>query len=461
MLVLVFMGIFGLMMSTVVSYVLTQAKVGRAKSAQEQAFHIAEAGLEYYRWFLEHNPGDLTNGTGESGPFEYDVEDPEGGTLGTALLSIEGNNACGVLQSIDITSEGTSDADSRFSRTLSARYARPSVAEYAFIINSNVWAGSDRVISGPYHSNGGIRMDGTSNSTVTSSVEDWLCTSSFGCDPSETQPGVFGAGEDPLLWEYPVSQINFAGIAVDLENIKELAQTQGLYFEGVSGQSDRRGYHMIFNTDGTLNAYQVTNTSLAWSIHIDDTSQWNQDYHTIESENFLGTYVIPADCPVVFVEDKVWIEGEVSGKITFASADLLGGSFDTDVIINGNISYVGGAGEDGLTVVAENSVLIPPEVPDDLSIRGIFIAQSGYFGRNLYPCWYSPYDQRNSLTTNGTIVSNERLVTKWNYSGAGCGTTWSGFDTRVNSYDRLLATDPPPFTPIAESDYEFVVWREE
>lgn len=67
MLVLVFMGVFGLGVATLASYIFTQANVSRAKLAREQAFSISEAGLEYYRWFLAHNPNNLTNGTGQAG----------------------------------------------------------------------------------------------------------------------------------------------------------------------------------------------------------------------------------------------------------------------------------------------------------------------------------------------------------------------------------------------------------
>jgi len=462
MLVLVFMGVFVLITGAVTSYVFVQAKAGRAQLAREQSFQIAETGLEYYRWFLAHNPDDLTNGTGLPGPYPHEVSDPEGGELGAASISINGNSACGVVQSVDITSEGTSNADVRFKRTLAARYARPSVAEFAFIINSNVWAGADRVISGPYHSNGGIRMDGTSNSTVTSSVENWLCTSSFGCSPSETKAGIFGSGIDSTLWSFPVPQIDFAGIAVDLAEIKTIAEERGLYFQGVSGRSERHGYHMIFLGDGTIDVYRVLNTVYAWGIHIDDIEAgWQRDYHTINNESYLGNYVIPPDCGLIFVEDMLWLEGEVSGKVTIASADLLGGNFDTDIILNGNITYSGNEGEDGLTAIAERSVLVPLQVPDDMSLRGIYVAQNGYFGRNLYACWYAPHDKRNSLSMQGTIVSNERVGTKWGYSVSGCGTNWSGFDTRTNSYDRILATDPPPFTPNSSDNSKFILWRED
>jgi hypothetical protein len=160
-------------------------------------------------------------------------------------------------------------------------------------------------------------------------------------------------------------------------------------------------------------------------------------------------------------EDKAWIEGVVKGKVTLAAADLLGGSHDPDLILNGSITYANTNGTDGLTAVAEGSVRYPLVIPTNMTVNGIYIAQKGYYGRNLYTCSYSPYHQRNSLTVSGTVVSNKRVGTKWTYSQSGCGSNaWSGFNTRSDSYDRALATDPPPFTPYASSDNTFTTWRE-
>src|SRR3989338_7130088 len=87
MLVLAFIGIFGLVLGTISSYGLTQSKYGRGLYAREQALHIAEAGLEYYRWFLSHNPSILVSGAGLVSPYNYSVTDPEGGTLGSASVT--------------------------------------------------------------------------------------------------------------------------------------------------------------------------------------------------------------------------------------------------------------------------------------------------------------------------------------------------------------------------------------
>jgi len=460
--VLVFASVFVTIMIGLSGFIFVQSKASISKENREKALQIAEAGLDYYKWFLAHNPGDLEDGTGAPGPYVHSYFDPEGGAIGEFSLEVDGNLNCGSVTSIDITSTGTSESDSLISRKVFGKYSRPSVAEYAYIINTNVWAGGDRTISGRYHSNGGIRMDGANESLVTSAVEDWLCTYSFGCSPDSTEDGIFGGSPNSHLWEFPAEQVDFVGIVQDFVNMKTQAQDSGLYFGSVGGESNQRGYHVILQSDGTADVYTVTRTQYHWGLRIDDMGAgWQRDYHTIDRESFLGNYAIPSDCSLLFFEDKVWLEGQVSGKVTVAAADVSQPNYDPDVIINDNIIYTTSDGTDGLTVLAENSILVPLYAPNDLEIRGALIAQKGYFGRNLYGCWYAPYDKRNSLTMNGTIVSNERVGTKWGYtSWPSCINQWSGFNTRVNSYDRKLATDPPPLTPFVDDEYSFIEWRE-
>jgi len=460
--VLVFSSIFLVLIFSLVGFVFTQTKVHIAKENKDKAIQIAEAGLDYYRWFLAHYPDDLQDGTGVAGPYEHEYSDPEGGAIGKFSLEVNGNQKCNTLTSVDINSTGWTYAKPEYTKEVYGKYSRPSVASYAYIINSNVWAGADRDINGRYHSNGGVRMDGVNQSLVTSSVQDWQCTSSFGCNPTETKDGVFGAGSGSALWKFPAESVDFVGLTTDFTNMKTQAQSDGVYLGSVGGESNRRGYHIIFKSDGTIDVYIVTRTRYHNSIHVDDTSTWQRDYYIIDRETFSQNYTIPSDCSVIFVEDRVWLEGTVKGKVTIAAADVTQPNYDPDVILRGNIDYTTLDGSDGLTVLAENSVVISPHSPNDMSLRGIFIAQKGYFGRNLYPCWYSTDDQKNSLTMNGSIVSNERVGTKWGYTAwPWCINEWSGYNIRNNSYDRKLASDPPPLTPYVDDEYEFIEWREE
>lgn len=184
---LVFAGVFLLILYSLLGLVFTQYKSQKQAQVSAESLQIAEAGLDWYRWYLAHNPGD-TDGPNDSMPYEKTITDPERGDIGTAELNVSGSEFCGQNQWIDITSTGWSKRRPETSRTVQARYTRPSVARYSFIINDNVWAGSDRDINGPYHANGGIRMDGTNNSKVTSAKSTWECGESFGCGSGGSAP---------------------------------------------------------------------------------------------------------------------------------------------------------------------------------------------------------------------------------------------------------------------------------
>ncbi len=478
MMVLAFMGIFVFLLGTIVSYVFTQGKYGRALYAREQALNISEAGLEYYRWFLAHNPSIMETGVGLVSPYVHEVLDPEGGRIGESTITATAQTACGVVQWVDLESEGRADTNTTFPRTISARYMRPSVAEYSNIVNANVWAGSDRTITGNYHSNGGIRMDGTNNSLVTSALSSWACDASFGCSPTLIKNGVWGLGSGTALWQFPVASFDFAGIGTEFASLKTYAQAggimlnpttvqvggvqQGNNFPSVGG-TDQRGFHIEFNGDDTVTISRVMGTGHSRSQHIDNLGQWVSDYHTVQNSPLIGTFTIPEECPLIYAEGKVWLEGVIGEKVTVIAADT--GSYTPDIILNGNITYASGDGSSGLTAIAERSILIPLFSPEDLTIRGVFVAQGGYVGRNYYQTGGQngvgqgggPFVQQSSLTTIGTVVSNQRIGTQWTCGGSFC----SGYATRNDFYDRLLAFSPPPFTPAASPDYTLVLWGEE
>ena len=481
LLVMAFMGIFTVLMGTITGYVFQQGKYGRALLGRAQAIHIAEAGLEYYRWFLTHNPSILTAGVGLVSPYTYAVNDPEGGGVGNSTVTATPNMQCGAVQSIDLTSVGVSSSAPGFPRTLLALYMKSSVAEYSYILNSNVWQVSSVV--GPYHSNGGIHMDGTNNSNMTSKVSTWTCDSTYGCNPSQSKPGIWGNGTGSALWSFPVSDISFPGMAINFPTLKTYAQTSGIYLSPTAifvggtqigssyssvGADDKHGYRIVFRSDGKVDIYRVTGTSGVSSVHIDNTSQWTTDYHTITSQTLLSgsPFTLPSGCSMIYAQAKTWIEGTISGKITLIAADTTG-VINPDIILQNNINYVTGDGTTGLTAVAQHSVLYPLIVPNQMSVRGIFVAQSGYYGRNFYYCIYAPYDKRTSLALQGTAVSNQRPVTRWGYnsigwgcSGGGSSSDWSGFNMRTSTYDRILAFSPPPFTPATSVDYKLTMWRE-
>jgi hypothetical protein len=336
---------------------------------------------------------------------------------------------------------------------------QPSVAQYASLLNTNVYYGSSSSASGPYFANGGIHQNGSSNSTVSSAVSTWQCTTGYGCPSTQTQPGVFGSGSNSQLWQYPVSSINFAGMTTNLSDLRTYAQASGKLFTDtyVSSHHDSSGFHIIFNADGTYDIYKVTGT-VALNAYSPDFSTPRTDYDVITAQSYIGRYTPSSGCGLIYTQGTTWIEGTIKGKVTLVVADP-SSSYAPDAILAGNIAYATSDGTTGLTVLSEHSVRIPLNSPNTMSVRGIFVASSGYIGRDYYYSngSYDSYLQRSSLTMIGTVVSTQSPALCYS-DGTSC---FQGYSSRTYSYDQVLAFNPPPFTPAALADYYYVLWNEQ
>ncbi len=465
--ILAFSAIFTLLIAGIINLALMQHKLMKAKLLQSRAFDMAESGLEYYEWFLSRYPKNTQYG--EAAPrtsYTHLVKDPESSeTLGSFVLEITPSFQCGKLLSLDIKSTGkVKDEKGReYTKTLFATLAKPSVARFSYIIDSNVWAGQTREIVGPYHSNGGIRMDGTNNSLVTSAKSTWLCDSAFGCSPAQSKPGVFGSGPNSSLWKYPVDEKPFVNFASDFSLLKDLAKNQGgIYlpeFTGIYG-NDRRGYELIFKNDGTVDVYKVYDATSHWGYRREYAYKyswyygWRRERNKISSRVFIGNYNVPNSCSLIFSEEKLWIKGTVQGKTTVVAARSQGSFYEPELVLEDNLLYKDADGSDGLTVIAQSYIIIPEYSPNYMELNGIFVAQNGSFGRSYYTA-----NKRAKLTLNGTVVSKERVGTSWTCQPGNyfC----SGYSERTNSYDRFLRNDPPPFTPSLAENMIFVKWRED
>jgi hypothetical protein len=86
--VLIFATIAVTVTSALVNWGATVLKTTRTLDSREQAFQIAEAGIEYYRWHLAHAATDYQDGTGGSGPYVHSLKDADGDTIGQYSLTI-------------------------------------------------------------------------------------------------------------------------------------------------------------------------------------------------------------------------------------------------------------------------------------------------------------------------------------------------------------------------------------
>ncbi len=439
-------------------YVLTtQLDFSHRQVGSEMAIDIAEAGVNYYRWHLAHAPTDFQDGTGTSGPYVHSYKDPEGTEIGKYSLNIiapvNGNSI------VTIKSTGWSSRYPTIKRTIVAQYGKPSFAKYLFLSNASSWYGSGITVNGNIHSNNGIRMDGVNTGIVESSQTNYMCGLETGCQPPNREPGVWGAGPNYNLWQFPVTAVDFNSVSVDFANMKTAAQTSGLYL----APSNKSGYHIIFSSNGTFLVKKVITTDYVYSylppgggLGSNGAGGCRKRYELIKNETTVGTYNV-SSAPIIFAEDQLWVEGVVKGRTTVVAAGFPVQSSTLDIWISNSITYPALDGTNVLGLIAQNDIIFTRDVANDFVIDGILLAQGGQIIRADYASWCqgaSTNAVRNSLTITGAILSNMKSF--WNYNSP----PESGFITRTINYDSNVLYAPPPYFPTSSS-YQFISWSEQ
>lgn len=462
--VLVFGAIFLMMAGGILGFILIQLRQAGQRLAWNESLNIAEAGIDYYRWCLIHNIAAVCTG-------EHIYYDNSGSPVGKFSIDSSATVQCGQTVRHEIQSTGWTDRYPGIARKIRVLYARESVAKYSYVLNNNVWIGNDHDINGPYHNNGGIRMDGANQSLISGSalrngLAEWVCTSSFGCGAGNCPaachihgtecvcPGVFTTtgNANTGLFDFPVPPFDFNAITIDLANIKNKAQERGIYLPKSSAiNANGKGYHLRFQNDGTVKIFVVTAVSTTDGQSVEHGEQ--ADPFTITDEYLYQTLPVPSECSVLFAEDTVWPDGVVEGKVTVASANLVDLDIDTSIILNGSIVYNSNDGSDGLALIAEDNALVGPSSPDNMELHSIIIAQKGHFGRNHYVGNF-----RNSLNIYGSVISNERVGTQW--VNIGSGVIVSGYTHRTTYYDPKMVYSPPPFVANISPQFKVVSWEE-
>ncbi len=400
LLVLVFGGIFFVLLAALADSVVGEHRYQNMLVAKATSFAIAEAGLEHYAWFLSRYPNDLTHGTGQPGPYTLAYNNISGTQIGTYELSVSGVSACGSMQSVDIISKGTPTGQTSTYATLVARYGAPTVAQYSSFVAA----------TGNTHG------------------------------------------------------VDFSSLTPNYASLKSSAQSYGTYFPRISPSAPPYlGYHLVFNADGTVVISTVTSVAYLQSVIPADKSKVNlTDFTLITQETPLKTISLNRSCGLIFIEDNAWIEGTVPMSMTVVAANLTGTGTGADVVLKNNlVPSVSNTGS-GLTVIAQHNILIAPDAPQNMTLSGVFVAAQGVFGRNNYAypsksCTLY-YETRGTLTLSGTIVSKLTPIVRWT-NGCAIGKD-AGYQTWNLTTDPALSGNPPPFTPLISSLKKFIRWQQ-
>lgn len=474
--VIAFMTIGIIILSGFIGWGVMSVRSARHTEYRGQAIQIAEAGIDYYRWHLAHAPTDFQDGTATSGPYVHDFFDKQGNLIGSTTLTITPPPVGSTL--VTVRSTGKVLSDPSISRTIQSRFAKPSLAKYAVVANSFMNFGPGTEIFGPIHSNGGIRFDGLAHNIVTSALtsfddpthgggnEHGVHTHDAPTDPLPpaavpSRIDVFQVGRT-----FPVPAVDFAGLTANLAQIKADAQASGVYYAASGGQ----GYHITLKTTGKFDIKRVNSLFAAPGGCTNAQGEANWGTWSIStaggSETVIASNVDFPTNGLLFVEDNLWIDGQINGaRLTVAAATFPDAAGTRkNIIVNNNLLYTNYDGTDVLSLMAQNDIIVGLKSADTLEIDGALIAQNGRTGRNYYASACSATEYRRSqITLYGMVGTYQQYGFAWSGASFGCpdgSTRSSGYCTRNITYDANMLYGPPPSFPLTTSQYQIVSWDE-
>lgn len=464
---LVVMFIASTILVSMLGYIASQIRFSFNRAEKEKAFQVAEAGIQYYRWYLAHKTAGKTAqqiadfwengsplGVGVGNEHEADYAG-----IGKYIITATAPSAGSTV--VDVTSVGSTYKEPDIQRTIRVRFRRPSWSEYMFLSNGPLHFNTDSVVFGKIHSNGGVRFDGTAYNTVSSLLASYNDPDHGGSDlefgvhthrgttdpeaPSypwaagtvPNRPDVFKGGR-----EFPVPEVSFGGVTTDLANMKsEALAGNGKYFD-----SDGVGRRIILKNDGNFDVCTVDEVhGASYGIKKYKKTSGSGTCSACDGD-CKETFPIPDD-GIIFIENNAWVDGSVdSKKISVVAANLSGGGEQADIFIGlGNIRYASFDCDNMIGLVAQRDITIVRDCPDEFIVDAALVAQTGKVSRGDYG-----FSNKATLTFNGAIASY--LQPYFNHGV-------NGFGIRVYNFNNDLLYCPPPYFPTG-TEYAIDLWEE-
>lgn len=476
----------------------------------QQAFNIAEAGLNYYLWHLNHNnldykDGNTTPATPDAqlgyGPYTHDYYDTNAKKLGTYTLWIKPAGAGSTV--VQVRSIGKVSG-TKINRTVEAQIGNPSFANYGLVSDSALWFGNTETADGPVHSNQGIRLDGANTSTASSANATYVPPVSLGGDGS-SKPGVWcnSSVTSPINcntrsktdWLFPVASVDFNQVSSSLCTIKKVAFASDSTTVNLSNQANAcnqvpntrtpaylpmrnasynltRGYLIQLNPNGKYDLYNVNG----------ENDQATPYTSALTLQSVATNITIPSN-GVIFAEDNVWVRTNptFSGRVTIASGRLTAASSAsyTNAVIADDIAYGSKNGSDAIGLIAQDSIIMAPYAPPssgafNFELDGALLAMSGdvlypdSYRTNANRCTRGWTNANQTMNFYGSVATRQTWTWTWLFGGSQCGDASynasqgryiGGILNNTTAYDYNLKYAPPPSYPLT-SGFNFLSWRE-
>jgi hypothetical protein len=475
----------------------------------QRAFNIAEAGLNYYLWHLNHNSTDYKDGGTTPttptalgyGPYTHNYIDTNGVNEGTYTLYINPAGSGSTIATVRSIGKATGTG---VTRTVQAQIGSPSFASYAVASDTALWFGNTESADGPIDSNQGVRMDGPSDGIVSSANSTYVPPSDLGGNGSTSYPGVWCSTSvttptncntrSKSTWTYPVPQIDFNQVSTSQCTMKKVAFAANSATAALASQSNActqvpntltssylpqrsttysltRGYLIVLNTDGTYNLYDV-------NAENDQATS----YSTALTTQLVSSNITIPSSGVIFAEDNVWVISNPTyhGRVTISAGRLTAGSSASyaNIVIAGPLLYSTKNGSDAIGLVAQDSVILAPYAPPssgafNFEVDGALLAETGEV---WYPGTYRTSTNRctrgwtnanQQLLFYGSIATRQVWTWTWLDGSSACGDAAydatngyiSGVENNTTQYDYNLEYAPPPSYPLT-SGYNILSWRE-
>ncbi|MFA5986794.1 MAG: hypothetical protein WC819_05625 [Parcubacteria group bacterium] len=495
-----------------IQLVVAHVKYNTTLESDQQAFHIAEAGIFFYRWYLAHNIegktasqiqdfwdgdplGQDDNGDGDCD--DPDTADGDGDGTEAYVANYEGIGQYKICITppqtystvLHIQSEGTATSSGiTKTRTIRARQRKPSWSEFAILANADTRLSEGTVVYGPMHVNGGFRFDGVAYNIVTSSKTTYQDP-----DTGITRPGVwtnwtdeynitlhkkvFQAGK-----RFPVSVQDFNSVTANFDEMRELAIVDNTYFDNsyqgryielkVDGSDPTKGTMELRRVQSFDSNYTPTFVESCHQEWVCLRYKWNGTCRTwgwddvCAPEDPIIKNLDAEETAIVYVRDNVWIEGKLPEgmKLTIAAHDedsvqprMFIGMDDIEYEDRDSDCVLGLAAEGNIELVRNSEGLHSVSNSDEryeLKIDAVLLSQYGRIGRDNWN------DCKDTITLYGAIATNTRM--NFGY----VGTAWCdganrplGFETRNLYFDGNLLYSPPPMFPTG-STYAMDLWEE-
>ncbi len=503
--VLSFIIVCGLLGSALLMIIMQNFFVVGRNIKSQQAFNLAEAGINYYLWHMAHNGTDYRDGQSTPatpdatlgyGPYVHTYRDADAKIAGTFTLWIKpqgSGSTIATVRSIGKTPNSTA------TRTVEAKIGVTSFASYALVSDLEFWFGASEAANGPIFSNVGIHMDGPNSDVVAAANARYTPGSSYSGGVSGSQNGVWCNTSilspncntrDKSNWLYPKPSVDFNLVSSSLCTMKKVAlandsstasiataanactqtpttrTTAYIPRYATSGFNTNQGYLIELNTNGTYNLYRV-------SAENDRATS----YSAALTKTTVATNIATPSSGVIFVEDNVWVRTnpQYQGRVSVASGRLAT-SDSTNITIADDLLYTTKNGTDSIGLIAENSVLIAPYAPPssgsfDFEIDAAALAQSGavkwpQYYEGTSSCTRGWVGSNQTFTFYGSVATRQNWT--WNYLTGNCGDAVrdaasgyyvSGVMKTTTAYDYNLLYAPPPSYPVTGT-YNILSWRE-